>query len=149
MESVLRGAVVYVFLLVVFRLSGKRTLAQTSPFEFVLLLIISETTQQAMVGEDQSVTNALLLIMTLTGLSIVLSLVKHRFPRVDRLLEGEPLPVMRNGKLLRDAMDRSRVDEEEILAAARAQHGIDRLADVRDAIVENDGSVSIIPRERG
>jgi uncharacterized membrane protein YcaP (DUF421 family) len=146
MESVLRGAAVYLFLLLIFRISGKRTLAQTSPFELVLLLIISETTQQAMIGEDQSVTNALLLVTTLVSLSIILSLVKHRFPRVDRWMEGQPVRIMRDGVVLRDALEQSRVDEGDILAAARAQHGIDRLEDIRDAVVEKDGTLSIMPR---
>ena len=77
MESVVRGVVIYLVLWIVFRVSGKRTLAETSPFELVLLLIISEVTNQAMVDSDHSVTNAILLILTLTGMSVLLSVVKH------------------------------------------------------------------------
>ena len=73
MDSVLRGLLVYFFLLIVFRISGKRTLSQTTSFDFVLLLIISETTQQAMVDNDHSITNGFLLIMTLIGTSILLA----------------------------------------------------------------------------
>ena len=73
MDSVLRGLLVYFFLLIVFRISGKRTLSQTTSFDLVLLLIISETTQQAMVDNDHSITNGFLLIMTLVGTSILLA----------------------------------------------------------------------------
>ena len=90
MESVLRGLIVYLFLLVVFRISGKRTLSQTTTFDLVLLLIISETTQQAMVDSDHSITNGFLLIATLVGTSILLGVLKQKFPKLDLLLEGQP-----------------------------------------------------------
>ena len=147
MESVVRGVVVYLFLLVVFRLSGKRTLAETSPFELVLLLIISETTNNAMVDGDHSITNAFLLIMTLTGMSVLLSFIKHYSAAANRWLEGLPLPIMREGRLLKENMDKARVDEQEILMSARYTQGIASLDDVTDATVENDGKISVIPRE--
>jgi len=147
MESVIRGIVVYLFLLAVFRLSGKRTLAETSPFELVLLLIISETTNQAMVDSDHSITNAFLLIVTLVGMSILLSELKHRFPAANRWLEGLPLPVVRDGRLLKERADKLRIDEGEILAAARMNLGIERMEDIAHAVVENDGKISVIPRK--
>ena len=146
MESVVRGVVVYLFLLVVFRLSGKRTLAETSPFELVLLLIISETTNNAMVDGDHSITNAFLLIMTLVGMSIVLSELKHRVPAINRWVEGLPLPIVRDGKLLKERADKLRIDEEEILAAARMNVGVKRMEDIAWAVVENDGKISVVPK---
>lgn len=148
MESVIRGATIYVFLWLIFRISGKRTLAETSPFELVLLLIISEVTQQAMVDSDHSVTNAILLIMTLTGMSIALSLVKHYWPWANRLLEGMPLPLVRDGRMLKQNMDKARVDAGEILMAARYTQGVETMEDIKDATVENDGRISIVPRSR-
>jgi uncharacterized membrane protein YcaP (DUF421 family) len=147
MESVIRGAVVYAFLFLIFRVAGKRTLAQTSPFELVLLLIISETTQQAMVDSDHSITNAFLLIMTLVGLSIVLSVIKHRSRAASRWLEGLPVLVMRNGAWDREAGDNTRVDEADVVAAARSRQGLERLDEVKHAAIENDGSISIVPRK--
>ena len=147
MESVIRGIVVYLFLLAVFRLSGKRTLAETSPFELVLLLIISETTNQAMVDSDHSITNAFLLIVTLVGMSILLSELKHRFAAGNRWLEGLPLPVVRDGRMLKERADKLRIDEGEILAAARMNLGIERMEDIAHAVVENDGKISVIPRK--
>lgn len=146
MESVIRGIAVYIFLWLIFRISGKRTLAETSPFELVLLLIISEVTNQAMVDSDHSITNAFLLIMTLTGMSVLLSVVKHYWPRANRWLDGLPLPLIRNGKLLQENMDKARVDGEEILMSARYTQGVDRMDSIKDATVENDGKISIVPR---
>lgn len=148
MESVIRGVVIYVFLWLVFRISGKRTLAQSSPFELVLLLIISEVTNQAMVDSDHSITNAFLLIMTLVGMSILLSVIKHYWPAANRLLEGMPLPVMKDGKLLDENMDKARVDKEEILTSARYTQGVTRMDEIQDATVENDGKISVVPRSR-
>jgi uncharacterized membrane protein YcaP (DUF421 family) len=148
MESVIRGVTIYIFLWLIFRISGKRTLAETSPFELVLLLIISEVTNQAMVDSDHSITNAFLLIMTLTGMSIALSIAKHYWPWANRLLEGMPLPLMRDGKVLKENMDKARVDEAEILMAARYTQGVERMEDIKDATVENDGKISVVPRSK-
>ena len=83
MDAVLRSLVIYVFLLVVFRISGKRSLSQATTFDFVLLLVIGEATQQALLGEDFSMTNAFVVIVTLVGIDILLSLVKQRWQRVE------------------------------------------------------------------
>jgi uncharacterized membrane protein YcaP (DUF421 family) len=146
MESIIRGVVIYLFLWAVFRVSGKRTLAETSPFELVLLLIISEVTNQAMVDSDHSITNAILLIMTLVGMSVLLSVVKHYSPRATRWFEGLPLPLVKDGELLKENMDKARVDEGEILSAARMEQGIERMADIKDATIENDGRISVVKR---
>ena len=145
MDSVLRGLVVYFFLLVVFRISGKRTLSQTTSFDLVLLLIISETTQQAMVDNDHSITNGFLLIITLVGTSILLATLKQFFPRLELLLEGQPVIVVDKGKLLHEIMNKARVDEEDILSAARMNHGLERLDQIKYAILERDGEISIVP----
>jgi uncharacterized membrane protein YcaP (DUF421 family) len=147
MEPVFRGITIYLFLWLIFRVSGKRTLAQTSPFELVLLLIISEVTNQAMVDSDHSITNAILLIITLVGMSILLSVIKHYSPAASRWLEGLPLPLVRDGRLMRENLDKTRVDEAEIMKSARCTQGVDRMDDVKDATIENDGTISIVPRE--
>ena len=147
MDSILRGIVVYAFLLLVFRIAGKRTLSQATTFDLVLLLIISETTQQAMVDNDHSVTNGFLLIFTLIGLTILLSVLKQRFPKLDTLLEGTPLILVDGGKVLKERMDKSRVDEKEILAAARMTQGLVRMDQIQYAILERNGEISIIPKE--
>lgn len=146
MEAVLRGVVVYVFLLAVFRLAGKRTLADSSPFELVLLLIISETIQEAMIDGDHSMTHGLLLILTLVGTSILLSFLKVRFPAVERWLEGMPVVIVEDGRLHRDRMARARVGEDDLLVAARQDHGLENMSQIKHAVLEANGRISIIPR---
>lgn len=146
MESVIRALFVYFFLLVIFRIAGKRTLAQASSFELVLLLIISETTQEAMVDDDHSVTNAVVLISTLVGTSILLSVIKHYSPTASRWLEGLPFAVVRDGNELKEPMDKARVDHDEIMTAARQCEGAERFDQVKHAIVENDGKITVITK---
>ena len=145
MDSVIRGAVVYLFCLLVFRIAGKRTMTQVTTFDFVLLLIISETTQQAMIDSDHSITNAALLILTLVGLDIGLSLWKQRSSTVDKILDDVPLIIVEEGKLLQDRMDKSRVDLSDILSAAREKQGLERLEQIKYAVLERSGGISIIP----
>lgn len=145
MESVLRGVAVYFFLLVIFRISGKRTLSQATSFDLVLLLIISETTQQAMVDNDHSVTNGFLLIITLVGMAVMFAWLKQISPKLEILLDGQAVIVVDNGKLLNREMSKSRVDKEDILSAARRLHGLERMEQIRYAILERDGKISIIP----
>ena len=146
MDSIIRGAVVYLFCLLIFRVAGKRTLAETTPFDLVLLLIISETTQQAMIDNDHSVIHAFLLIITLVGLDIAFSLIKQRSKAVEKVLEEVPLILLENGTPYKDRMDKSRVDESDILAAARMQLGLERLDQIKYAILEREGNISIIEK---
>jgi uncharacterized membrane protein YcaP (DUF421 family) len=148
MDLVIRGIAVYLFLLLIFRISGKRSLRNATTFDFVLLLIIAETTQQALVGEDASVTGAVLLIVLLVGTDILLSLLKRWSPRIDRLLEGQALVILRNGVPLPTRMHLERVDDEDILSAARETRGIDRLDDIERAVLERNGGISIMPKRR-
>src|SRR5690606_32182740 len=113
MDTILRAAAIYAALLVVLRIGGKRTLGQTTTFDFVMLLIIAETTQQALLGDDFSVTNALLLIATIVGLDIAFSLMKRRWSKLDRLVEGVPMAIVRNGKQVLERMGRARADDDD------------------------------------
>ena len=149
METVLRGLVVYFFLLVVMRLSGRRSIAKITPFDFVLLLIIAETTQQALLGDDFSVTNAVVLILTLFITDIALSYVKQWSPGVATLIDGTPTVLISRGKPDGRALERSRVSLEDVLEAAREQHGIERLDRIKFAVLEVGGNISITPAETG
>lgn len=110
MDAILRGFIIYLFLLVLFRIAGRRTLGQMTNFDFVLLLIISEATQNAMIGNDFSLTNGMLVILSLVGLDIAFSLLKQRFPALNRHLEGLPLVLVEQGRPLKELMRKSRVD---------------------------------------
>ena len=148
MESVIRGVAVYLFLLIVFRISGKRTLSQATSFDLVLLLIISETIQQALVDNDHSITNGFLLVITLIGMAILLAWLKQVSPKLEMLLDGQAVIVVDNGRMLQREMNKSRVDKEDILSAARNLHGLERMDQIQYAILERDGNISIIPARR-
>jgi uncharacterized membrane protein YcaP (DUF421 family) len=147
METVLRAAAMYLMLLLIFRLSGKRTLSEADTFDFLMLLIISETTQQAMVRDDKSFTTALILITTLVFLTVVFSYLKQWFPVVSRIVDDEPLVVLAHGKLFDKRCDKLRIDEADIMEAARENFGLERLEQIKFAVVERNGSISIIPAD--
>jgi uncharacterized membrane protein YcaP (DUF421 family) len=146
MDAILRATVVYRFLLVLVRLSGKRTLAQVTTFDFVLLLIISEATQQALIDGDDSMTNAFLVIMTLVGLNIAFSELKQRFKTAEHVLDGMPLLLVENGNPLHDRMAKERIDVDDVLDAARETQGLEHLEQIKYAVLERNGKISIIPQ---
>jgi uncharacterized membrane protein YcaP (DUF421 family) len=145
MDAVIRGLIIYVVLLIIFRLSGKRTLSQTTAFDMVLLLIISETIQQALIDTDNSMTNGIILVLTLVGISVLLSLLKQHSHTVERLVDGTPLIIVENGKAIQERMDKERVDEEDILEAARKLQGLERLEQIKYAVLERSGDITIVP----
>ena len=146
MESIIKAAVVYVILLALFRISGKRTLAEVTPFDLVLLLIISEATQQALVDTDNSMTNAFLLVGTLLGLNILLATFKTHSKTADHVLDSAPLLIVENGKPIETHMKKERIDVDDVLDAAREMHGIGNLEDIRYAVLERNGKISIVPK---
>jgi uncharacterized membrane protein YcaP (DUF421 family) len=147
MHSVLRSIAVYLFVLVVFRISGKRSLSQITTFDFILLLIIGEATQQALLGNDFSVINAFVVIATLITLEIIFSWLERRAPKLERAMESLPVIVVEDGKLLRDRAQNEGVTLAEILAAGREHHGLERLEQFKYAILERHGGISVIPTE--
>ncbi|HXH81413.1 MAG TPA: YetF domain-containing protein [Candidatus Tectomicrobia bacterium] len=147
MESVIRAAVIYGVLLVLFRLMGKRSLGHITTFDLILLLIISEAVQNGMVGDSYSVTNAIVLVVTLLLIDLGLSLVKRHLPRVEKWVEGVPLVIVEHGRPLEERMTKARVDVGDVLTAARMLHGLERLDQVKYAVLERNGEISIIPRE--
>jgi uncharacterized membrane protein YcaP (DUF421 family) len=146
MESVFRGLIVYFFLLIVFRIAGKRTLSEATTFDLVLLLIISETTQQAMVDNDHSMTNGAVLIFSLVGADILLSYAKQWLPILDPVLDGTAVILLRDGQVLRNRLNSERVDTNDILEAAREQQGLESLDQIKLAVLERGGQISIVPR---
>ena len=146
MEPIIRGLVVYLFLNLVFRVAGKRTLSEATAFDLVLLLIISETTQQAMVDNDHSMTNSALLVLTLVGADILLSLAKQWFPVLDPIMDGTAIIVVRDGKVLQDRLNSERIDKNDILEAARSQMGLENLDQIKLAVLERGGEISVVPR---
>lgn len=146
MDAVLRALAIYAFLMLVFRATGKRSLSQITTFDFVLLLIIGEATQQALLGDDFSLTTALLVISTIVLVDIGLSLLQRQFPQLGPALEDVPLILVDEGKIIRRHLDKSRITEDDILEAARDKQGLERMEQVKYAVLERTGTISIIPR---
>jgi uncharacterized membrane protein YcaP (DUF421 family) len=147
-EPVLRAAAIYGILLVLFRIVGKRSLSQITTFDFILLLIISEAIQNGMVGSGYSVTSALVLVLTLMLIDFGLGLVKRRFPRVELWLDGAPIVLVERGRPLRERLARSGVDLDDVLTAARRSQGLERIEQIKYAVLERNGDLSIIPAEQ-
>ena len=147
METVIRGAVVFIVLLVIICLSGRRTLAQMTAFDLVLVLIVAETTQQALLGDDFSIANAVILIITLFTLDILMSYLKEHSPRAEKLLDGVPTVLISLGKPDDRALKRARVDIEDVLESARSKHGVERLDQIKFAVLEVGGDISIVPEQ--
>jgi uncharacterized membrane protein YcaP (DUF421 family) len=112
----------------------------------VLLLIISEAIQNAMIGNDYSITNGILVILSLLGLDILLSTAKLRFPSFERWMDGLPLVLVDNGRPLKDLMRRARIDEQDILSSARCR-GLENMDQIKYAVLETNGGISIIPQK--
>ena len=147
MDAVLRATVVYFFLLLVFRIAGRRMLSETTTFDFVLLLIVAEATQQGLLGNDFSVTNAFLVIITLIGIEIALTALKQRSAGIEEWIDGVPSIIIEDGRPLKDRMEKARIDERDILAAARTGYGLERMDQIKYAVLERNGSISIIPKQ--
>lgn len=148
MDAILRAAVLYLFLLIVFRIAGRRSLSDMSSFDLVLLLIISEATQQALLGDDFSVTKALLVIVALFAIDIGFSLLKGKSQRFAKVVEGVPMILVEHGRPLRGRLRRARVSEDDVLASARTLRGLDRMEQIKFAVLEVSGRITIIPEEQ-
>ncbi|MDP9369935.1 MAG: DUF421 domain-containing protein [Chloroflexota bacterium] len=147
MDEVIRGIAVYAVMMLIFRFSGKRSLSEITPFDFVLLLVFSEALQAALVDDDNSLTAAFVVILTLVVLNIGMSLLKQVSPKIELLLEGVPVVVVEDGQVMHDRLRRARIDEGDILAAARQTQGIDRMDQIRSAVLERSGGISIMPKQ--
>ncbi|KPW87231.1 Protein of unknown function [Pseudomonas congelans] len=145
MDAVLRAAAIYFVLMVLFRIAGRRSLTDLTTFDFVLLLIIGEATQQALLGDDFSVTNAILIISTLIAIDVGFSLAKRRSKRLAKFLDGGPTVIVEDGKPLTKRMREARISESDVMEAARTTQGIVEMKDIRYAIIERNGEISIIP----
>lgn len=148
MEPILRAAAVYLFLLLIFRISGKRSLAQITTFDFVLLLIVGEATQNAMIGDDNSITTAVLVITTLLGIDLVLNAWKNRSRTIERLIDDVPVILVQYGRPIVNRMKRNGVDDADVMEAARRLQGLERMDQIKFAVLERSGGISIVPFPR-
>jgi len=145
-EKVVRPVIVYVFLIVALRLAGKRELAQLNPFDLVVLLMLSNTVQNAIIGEDNSVIGGLIGAAALLVVNYVVARFLNRHEKLQRIVEGGTDVLIERGEMLREKMKKEAISEAELEAAARRQ-GVASLEDVERAVLEPSGSISIIERK--
>ncbi len=143
-EIVLRGTLIYAALLVLLRLSGKRTVGQFTPFDLLVLVLLGDAVQSAMIADDNSVSGGVILVGTLLLLNWLVGFVSARSRGIDQLLEGHPVLLVREGRLYEGALRRSNLTHSELKESMR-KHGCTRLEDVRLAVLETDGQISIVP----
>src|SRR5918994_7257858 len=136
MNPVFRAALMFAVLWIVFRIGGRRTLAEITTFDFILLLIIGEAAQNALVGDDFSIMTATLVIVTLLLLDLGIGRLSMQSDGLRRILDSAPVIVVDDGEVLHRALRQEGVDLEEVMAAARERHGLQRLEDIRYAVVE-------------
>ena len=145
MNPVIRGLAVYLFVYIIFRILGKRSLSEITTFDFVLLLIISETTTDALIGEDYSLMACFIMLSTLVGVDLLLTLTKTKWKWFEKISDGAPLIIVDKGVPLKKRMEKTKVDEEDVLEAARILPGLEKMEQVKYAVLEKDGTISIIP----
>ncbi|UEG35187.1 DUF421 domain-containing protein [Enterobacter ludwigii] len=148
MDMVFRALAIYLFLVVVFKVAGRRALLQMTSFDLILLLIISEATQQALLGEDFSVTGAMITITMLVVVDIIFGIMKKYFSPVENILDGTPVILVENGVPLADKLKKVDVSCDDILVSARQNNGVTQLSEIKYAILERNGHISIIPFEK-
>jgi uncharacterized membrane protein YcaP (DUF421 family) len=145
MDLVLRAIVLFTFVFVLTRVVGRRELSSLQPFDLILLIVLGDAIQQGLTQDDYSVTGAVLVVTTIAILQVGISFAGFRFRRLRPVLEGEPVVVMQDGKVLERNLRRERLTVEELAAEARQQQ-IASLEDVKWAVLETNGSLSFIPK---
>lgn len=145
-ELVVRTTIIYLLFLVSLRISGKRQLGQFTLFDIALVLLAANALQPAMTGPDQSLTGGLIILVTIFSLNQLVAQARLRSRLVRRFLEFEPTVIGRDGQWLLDEMERQGLDLEDVEAALR-EHGLERVDQMKLAVLEEDGSISIIPAE--
>lgn len=146
LEKILRPVIVYIFLVVGLRIAGKRELAQLNPFDLVVLLTLSNTVQNAIIGEDNSVTGGLIGATTLLLMNWLVIRLVHRNRKLNDLVEGTVDYLIRNGKLNRVVLQREEISEEELAIAAR-KDGFHSLDEILEATLDPNGTFSFTAKE--
>lgn len=145
-EKIIRPILVYAFLIVGLRLAGKRELAQLNPFDLVVLLTISNTVQNAIIGDDTSLLGGVIGASTLLVINYLMAQLLYRNEKLDRLVEGEAVELITDGKILHDRLKKELLTEKELETAAH-QQGFASLKGVDRAVLEQDGAISFFAKE--
>jgi uncharacterized membrane protein YcaP (DUF421 family) len=144
-ELIVRALLVYLFLILLLRVTGKRQVGQLAPFDLVLLLVLSNAVQNSMNGGDNSLIGGVISATTLVLINLAVGVVTHRSKKLEGIIEGHPQVLIHNGKLYQEIMTAARLTHHELHAALR-QGGCACVDDVHMAVLENNGSISVVPK---
>jgi uncharacterized membrane protein YcaP (DUF421 family) len=147
-ELVLRAIVIYLVLLVVLRLFGKREVGQFTLYDLVLVLLVANAVQPAITGPDTSLAGGVVIILTLVLVNYGIGQLNHRFKLFHRIFVGMATEIVVDGEYIEHNLDREGLTEDEVESAVR-EHGLSDVKEVRRAYLEPDGSISVVPREGG
>jgi uncharacterized membrane protein YcaP (DUF421 family) len=145
-EKIVRPVVIYVFLVVILRIGGRRELAQMNAFDLVVLLTLSNAVQNAIIGDDNSLLGGIIGGATLVLLNLGVVRFLYRHPGLDRKLEGDPVLLVKDGRIVKENLERELITEDELLAAIHRQ-GIDRIEACAEVILETSGTISVLARQ--
>lgn len=147
-EFVLRAVAVYAVLLALIRLSGKRTMGQFTPFDMLLIVLLGTAVQNSLIGDDVSLLGGLLLAAVLIALNWCVAWMTSRSRRAERIIEGAPVVLARNGKLFERVLQRELVSDSDFQEALR-MNNVEDVSEVELALLETNGSISVVPKQRG
>src|SRR4051794_11718182 len=148
MDLVIRATIVFVLIFVLTRVIGRRELGKLEPFDLIMLVVIGDLVQQGVTQSDNSVTGVVLVIATICLLTVLVSLLGYKFPRLRPWLAGEPLVLIEDGRPIERNLRHQRLTIEEVAQQARLQQIAD-LSDIRFAVLETSGEISFIPKQNG
>jgi len=144
-EFVVRGLSVYLFILIILRVGGRKQVSQFSPFDFALLLIISNAVQNSMNGGDNSLVGGMIIAISLVAINALVNFINFRSKKLSEIIEGKPEVLIHNGKLYEDILSKEKISHEELKAILR-NSGVSTIEEVRFAVIESTGAVSVIKK---
>jgi len=147
MDIVLRALVAYVFILFLMRVVGRRELSSMEPSDVILLVVIGDLVQNGVTQSDYSVTGIVLAAGTIGVLATITAVITHRWSRIRNVIEGEPVILVQDGQLIERNMKNERLTQDEVMEQARLQQGVESLDEVKWAVLETSGSISIVKKQ--
>ena len=147
MDLAIRSAVIFFFIYLLMRIVGRRELSSLEPFDLILLVVLGDSVQQAVTQDDYSITGAFIVVSTIALLQVFLSYLNFRVPRLRLLIDGEPIVIVQDGKVIEGNARRERLTLEDISEAARLQQ-IASLEDVQWAVLETSGELTFIEKQK-
>ncbi|TME52009.1 MAG: DUF421 domain-containing protein [Chloroflexi bacterium] len=145
---VARAVIIYVVFFIGLRLFGKRELGQFTTFDLVLVLLVANALQPAITGPDNSVTGGAIIVAILLVFNRGVAMVRSRWPWFDRLIEPPPTVVVKDGNVINESLEKEGLSVDDVEMAIR-EHGVEKLSDVKEAVLENDGSISVVTKASG